>query len=67
MQVQVAENLESGAFDEALLAIASLKTPVDGFFDGVMVMADDEKLRNNRLALLRQIVDMFGTFADFST
>ena len=62
----VAENLAKGNFPQALLDIASLKKDVDAFFDGVMVMAEDEKLRNNRLALLRQIADMFGMFADFS-
>jgi len=39
---------------------------VDDFFDGVMVMADDMNLRENRLALLINIADMFGMFADFS-
>ncbi|GBC64113.1 glycine--tRNA ligase subunit beta [Desulfonema ishimotonii] len=63
---KVRENLVRGAFDQALLDIASLKGPVDRFFDDVMVMAEDEKLRNNRLALLRQMAEMFGQFADFS-
>ncbi len=63
---KVAENLAKGNFAQALLDIASLKMDVDAFFDGVMVMAEDEKLRNNRLALLKQIADMFGMFADFS-
>ncbi|MEZ4525930.1 MAG: glycine--tRNA ligase subunit beta [Desulfobacterales bacterium] len=63
---KVADNLSKGNFPQALLDIASLKTDVDAFFDGVMVMAEDEKLRANRLALLKQIADMFGLFADFS-
>lgn len=63
---RVAENLEKGEFSAALRDIAGLKGPVDAFFDGVMVMAEDEKPRNNRLALLKGIADMFGMFADFS-
>ncbi|MEE4355033.1 MAG: glycine--tRNA ligase subunit beta [Desulfococcaceae bacterium] len=63
---KVMENLEKGDFQQVLLDIAGMKAHVDAFFDGVMVMAEDEKLRSNRLALLKQIADMFGTFADFS-
>ena len=39
---------------------------VDGFFDDVMVMTDDQNLRRNRLALLGKISELFGTIADFS-
>jgi len=58
--------LDSGDFSQALLTIATLREPVDAFFDGVMVMADDIKIRCNRLALLKQIADLFAEFADFS-
>jgi glycyl-tRNA synthetase beta chain len=50
----------------ALAEIAGLKSPVDAFFDGVMVMAEDERVRNNRLALLTGIARLFGVIADFS-
>jgi glycyl-tRNA synthetase beta chain len=50
----------------ALTEIAGLKSPVDAFFDGVMVMAEDERVRNNRLALLTGIARLFGVIADFS-
>ncbi|HOI16166.1 MAG TPA: glycine--tRNA ligase subunit beta [Geobacteraceae bacterium] len=50
----------------ALTEIAGLKGPVDAFFDGVMVMAEDEQVRNNRLALLTGIARLFGGIADFS-
>jgi len=50
----------------ALSEIAALKESVDGFFDKVMVMAEDERVRNNRLALLTGIARMFGAIADFS-
>jgi glycyl-tRNA synthetase beta chain len=60
------EDVERGAFDRALLAVSTLKGSVDGFFDGVMVLADDEALKRNRLALLGEIADLFAVFADFS-
>lgn len=62
----VLKNIENGAFDQALLDIAALKKPVDAFFDGVLVMAEDINIRNNRLALLGCISDLFDLFADFS-
>ncbi len=50
----------------ALVEIASLRGPVDAFFDRVMVMAEDERVRNNRLALLSGISRLFGAIADFA-
>ncbi len=58
--------LKTSDFDGALKDIATLKAPVDKFFDNVMVMAEDEKVRNNRLALLSKISDLFADIADFS-
>ncbi len=55
-----------GLFDEALVAVASLRNSVDRFFDAVMVMAEDRDIRRNRLALLGQIAALFGKLADFS-
>ena len=49
----------------ALTEIASLRGSVDDFFDKVMVMAEDEKVRQNRLALLTTIAKLFGGIADF--
>ncbi len=63
---ETSEDLERGNFDRALLTVSTLKDPVDGFFDGVMVLAEDQRLRQNRLALLGEIADFFATFADFS-
>ena len=63
---EVDASLESGSFDMALMKIASLRPAVDAFFDEVLVMADDESIRSNRLALLRSISDLFGLFADFT-
>ncbi len=45
---------------------AGLRQPVDAFFDKVMVMVDDERVRANRLALLRDLLSEFSTIADFS-
>jgi len=50
----------------ALAEIAKLRPVLDKFFDKVMVMAEDAKLRANRLALLRRILTDFSTIADFS-
>ena len=53
-------------YEQALLEVAKLRPAVDKFFDKVMVMVDDEKLRANRLALLQTLVKEFSTIADFS-
>ncbi|MFM8696250.1 MAG: glycine--tRNA ligase subunit beta, partial [Betaproteobacteria bacterium] len=50
----------------SLQALAVLKAPVDAFFDGVMVNADDEALRRNRLALLHQLHGAMNQVADLS-
>jgi len=63
---KVSASLKKGHLEAALHEIASLRDPVDAFFEGVMVMAKEKKIRNNRLALLSQISDLFGCFADFS-
>jgi glycyl-tRNA synthetase beta chain len=62
----ISGDLASGDFDRALLTVAGLKEPVDAFFDGVMVLTDDARLKQNRLALLGEIADLFSHFADFS-
>ena len=56
----------AGKYQEALEVIAGLRPVVDKFFDGVMVMAEKEAVRNNRLALLAQLLAEFTTIADFS-
>ncbi|MDL1967471.1 MAG: glycine--tRNA ligase subunit beta [Deltaproteobacteria bacterium] len=63
---KVFDDSDKGLFDQALYDIASLRNVVDNFFDGVLVMAEDKKIRENRLSLLINIADMFGMFADFS-
>ena len=58
--------ISSGAWLDALTEIASLRGPVDSFFDKVMVMSEDQRVRTNRLALLTTIARLFGKIADFS-
>ncbi|HVZ17062.1 MAG TPA: glycine--tRNA ligase subunit beta, partial [Terriglobales bacterium] len=55
-----------GDYIVSLKEIAQLRQPVDTFFDKVMVMVDDQKVRANRLALLRDLLADFSTIADFS-
>ena len=53
-------------YSSALLEMTQMKKPIDEFFDGVMVMAEDEKIRDKRLALLDEIGKLFLRIADFS-
>jgi glycyl-tRNA synthetase beta chain len=53
-------------YETALLEIAKLRPQVDTFFDKVMVMVEDERVRANRLALLSSLLSEFSTIADFS-
>ncbi|RNC72718.1 MAG: glycine--tRNA ligase subunit beta [Desulfuromonadales bacterium] len=65
-RASVAEKVASRAYLDALTEIATLRGPVDTFFERVMVMADDDRVKQNRLALLTGIARMFGAIADFS-
>jgi glycyl-tRNA synthetase beta chain len=53
-------------YSGALGEISQIRPAVDGFFDKVMVMVEDEELRANRLALLETLLKEFSTIADFS-
>ena len=63
---KVSDAMAKGLFEKALQDIATLREPVDAFFDGVMVLAEDQNIRRNRMALLEHIATLFGKFADFS-
>src|SRR5882672_10936762 len=63
---KVQSQKRAGKYQEALEVIAGLRKAVDRFFDGVMVMAENEAVRNNRLALLAELLREFTTVADFS-
>ncbi len=53
-------------YEKALIEISKLRPAVDKFFDKVMVMVDDERIRANRLGLLQTLLREFSTIADFS-
>ncbi|SFR65625.1 glycyl-tRNA synthetase beta chain [Marinobacter daqiaonensis] len=63
---KVVPMFDRGNYASALSSLASLREPVDAFFDEVMVMADDEAVRNNRLALLNRLRNLFLRVADIS-
>ncbi|MGL4191380.1 MAG: glycine--tRNA ligase subunit beta [Vibrio sp.] len=66
----MAEALEpafaTGDYQQALSKLAGLREPVDAFFDNVMVMADDQALKQNRLTLLNKLRNLFLQIADIS-
>ena len=53
-------------FTEIMTLMDDVRPTVDAFFDGVMVMAEDETLRENRLNLLHALLARMGRLADFS-
>lgn len=63
---QVTPMLESFMYEETLVALADLREPIDHFFDKVMVMAEEERIRSNRLALLNSLNLLFLGVADIS-
>jgi glycyl-tRNA synthetase beta chain len=56
----------AGKYREALQAISDMRPAVDRFFDDVLVNAEDERIRKNRLTLLAELLREFSTIADFS-
>ena len=61
----VADALAEGDYDRALSTLAELREPIDAFFADVMVMDENEAVRNNRLRLLNRFVAVFSGVADF--
>ena len=57
---------DNGDYAQGLQKLASLRTPVDAFFENVMVMSDDAEQKNNRLALLKRMQQLFLRVADIS-
>jgi len=66
VQPEVDAAFAAGDFSGTLKTLAQLRDQVDAFFNDVMVMADDVKLRNNRLALLASLHGMMNRVADIS-
>lgn len=63
-QIQVL--IQRGDYEEVFKILSTFKPYVDSFFDNVLVMEEDEKLRNNRLSMLKEIIDVFSDVIDFS-
>ena len=63
---EVARALDAKDFSAVIAALAGLRAPIDAFFDGVMVMDEDQKLRENRLRLLNRFEAVFAGIADIS-
>ena len=53
-------------YEQALMEVSRLRPAIDHFFDKVMVMVEDERVRANRLGLLQTLLKEFSTIADFS-
>ena len=66
LQAQVNPLFAKREYSQALAILAGLRQAVDRFFDDVMVMCEDQQLRNNRLALLLNLRNLFWEVADIS-
>ncbi len=62
----VADAMRIEAYTDALMALAQVRASVDAFFEDVMVMAEDAKVRQNRLALLKTLSDQMNAVADIA-
>jgi glycyl-tRNA synthetase beta chain len=60
------EKISEGRYKEALIQMKALKEPIDRYFDEVLVMDKDSRIRKNRLSMLWEIRDLFFKIADFS-
>ena len=65
-QAELAPLFAAADYQAALNSLASLREAVDNFFDDVMVMADDEAVKNNRLSLLASLSNLFMEVADIA-
>ena len=66
LEQDVTRSFEQGDYQAGLMRLAELRAPIDTFFDDVMVMAEDEKVKNNRLAILGKLQGLFMFTADIS-
>ena len=64
--LEVAPLFEQGDYTKGLQSLSTLKNSVDDFFDNVLVMHQDDQVRQNRLALLKQLRNLFLQTADIS-
>lgn len=63
---KLAPYFNQGRYQDALVELSTLKAPVDEFFASVMVMVNDEKIKLNRLSLLKKLQSLFLKVADIS-
>ena len=66
LQNELAPLFDAGDYTRAMKHLAGLRPQVDEFFDRVMVMVDEEAVRDNRLALLNSLSGLFLRVADLS-
>ncbi len=66
LENKVQKLIDTAKYQDALTKLSTLRESVDQFFDDVMVMADDENLKNNRIALLNKLHGLFLQIADVS-
>ncbi len=66
LENKVQKLIDQAKYQDALTELSTLRKSVDRFFDDVMVMTDDEKLKNNRIALLNKLHSLFLQIADIS-
>jgi glycyl-tRNA synthetase beta chain len=65
-EAHVGTLFDQRAYSAVLETFAQMRGPIDDFFEGVLVMDEDERVRTNRLRLLNRFVSLFERFADFS-
>ncbi len=63
---EIKRGMREKAYDRVFDGLAGLKGPIDRFFDEVMVLVDDARIRENRLSLLHDVAQLFQQIADFS-
>jgi glycyl-tRNA synthetase beta chain len=66
MQEKVVPDLKERNYTAVMMALATLRDPLDKFFDHVLVMVEDKKIRENRLLLLKQLRELFFIVADIT-
>lgn len=66
LRPEVEALFDAGDYEQALRRLSALREPVDSFFDAVMVMVEDEAIKNNRINLLAQMSALFLRAADLS-
>lgn len=66
ISTELKKHFSSSDYRASLALLAGLSTTIEAFFDKVMVMDEDEKIRNNRLNLLSRLKGLFDRFANFA-